>query len=362
MFFPFFVVFFNYTRGIRKKGSANQKTTNSGGLLLCAPKMWEFVDAVVGISLRNKGAARRHMAEASLQDSGLGLGRLRWLLREPDAESGHAGCFRSHVAACKSMLESAARWGVVFEDDVRFFGAGGRVEDVQRAVGDFCATVPEDEPCWIQLGYYIYKTTMHGGVRTVARSNQGRVLRVGGSACMHAYLINRAMMRQVASLQWSGTTIDVLLVFRAPHYVVAPMLFHQANDTGSQIAEDDSYSILAVQRLLGMRQMALFSDFVVAQNNAFIAITAVAFAILGAAFAVCVWAAATTKVRPDARGNGIGIGIVAGVFAAFTGAALLLLAGTIAYATTPMGDKEPKAPFPLIRDGRQESTDPEPVR
>lgn len=300
--------------------------------------MWEFVDKVVGISLREKGAQRRPETEASLRDSGLGGDRLHWMLREPDPDGGVAGCFRSHVAAAKFMHESGAKWGVVFEDDVRLF-QDVDVRAAAKRMAAFCATVPHDKPCWIQLGYLTCSLPPQKP-REVAPG----VLRVQNSTCMHAYLINRAVMWNMSNLDWGAVreeAIDTALVMRGPHYVATPMLFYQDDNAGSHIAMDASYTTLLIQKMFGMRRLARLSELFFSGYDAIVLCIVSIAATVGVLFAISVWAAAT-KIGPDTTGA------AAGVAAAVSGLLLVFIIASSSYALSLNPTPDTHAPFPLM--------------
>lgn len=273
--------------------------------------MWEFIDVVYGISLRERGAERRPKTEESLGEAGF-ADRLRWLLREPDSDGGEAGCFRSHVAAAKTMLKSGAEWGLVFEDDARYFGKNDvpNLEEVERDIARFCAAVPQSEPCWIQLGYMGWFLT-----RKPKRVHD-HVVRVESTSCMHAYLINRQMMLRLSALEWLGVPIDFVTVSMSPHYVATPMLFYQA-DEGSHVANNGNYAVLNIQRTFTMRKLSKLSEYYVANYDACITSIALLLALFAAAFAVSLWAT-ITKAGPDSTG------VTSGVFSAICGVLLVL--------------------------------------
>ena len=298
--------------------------------------MWDFC-TVHAISLREDGKDRRPGTEASIARAGF---RPTWHLTERSPMGGVVGCFEAHVGVAQKALRcghAGQEWAVIFEDDARLFEHvdADSLAAVEAELRQFCSSWPKEEPCWIQLGYLACDPR----VAATPVPNSKHIFAISKSFCTHAYLVNRQKLRQIAELRWAReqTGFDALRATTGgPHFAVTPMLFYQSDDPsliGMQMKPTDqqTYTVTTVQRIIGMRQAAEFSEFVATQNQLFAALLAIGAVVLAAVFAVSVWGATSPKTSPE---KDMRVQIPSAVAAALSGALLLALLVAIGFALT----------------------------
>lgn len=239
-----------------------------GGDAACPePEDWAFLGDAAVISLNDPvSERRRRVLRQAFAPMGL-AGKIRDLVVERHPKGGVVGCFTSHQLAVRRMIERDPdiEWGAVFEDDARPFPEAVR-RDLVQELGRFCAAHGPNKPAWVQLGFVAFLPFVSGSGEKVGGFSS--VYKINETLATHAYVLNRAAMEIVLSLDGeSGVPFDDAVTCgkmlresgkSIEMFATDPQMFFQC-DCGSTVTGG---IITFLQSVIGYANVQRFGSFV----------------------------------------------------------------------------------------------------
>lgn len=177
-------------------------------------KPWAFFDKLYCISLRDRTDRRER---ARLEFSRLGIEkRIEFLLVDKDHDDPCRGIFASHLLCMEKAIDAGAQQWVVFEDDVVFHRYAPKVlTDAVKYLSTGSA--------WTLLFFGCL-------IKGSSKPGNPRIKKIQYQALTHAYAVNRAFGKKIASQPWRGTPYDVMLKNLCDDYLgITPFFAFQSN-------------------------------------------------------------------------------------------------------------------------------------
>ncbi|WP_320044476.1 glycosyltransferase family 25 protein [uncultured Desulfobacter sp.] len=175
---------------------------------------WAFFDKVYCISLRDRTDRRER---AKIEFSRLGIdSRVEFVLVDKDIDDPCRGIFASHLLCMEKAIDADAQQWVVFEDDVVFRRYDPKILTSTVAHLSACNT-------WTLLFF-------GGLIKGSSKTGNPAIKKIRYQALAHAYAVNRAFGKKIASQPWGGTPYDTMLKNLSDDYLgTTPFFAFQSN-------------------------------------------------------------------------------------------------------------------------------------
>lgn len=165
------------------------------------------VDGILCISLKEREDRRKIQEVITIQLNA----DIEYLLVDRDLEDSQRGCYTSHQACARLMLERGWKRALILEDDAVIS------RNPAKAFKNINKFINDHDPAVFYLGVLLGKLwpTFYPGVAGC---------RAQGT---HAYIINQSAAKLITSEPYTGLEIDTLLKKRLPGFTAFPFIFQQ---------------------------------------------------------------------------------------------------------------------------------------